>query len=639
MCGITGILAFNEIGRLYMINMSQANEAQAHRGPDLGKMFVEERIGLAHRRLSILDLSPAGNQPMSDESGRYTIVYNGEIYNFKQIREELMADGVEFTSETDTEVLLQIFIKEGEKCLNKLDGFFSFCVFDAETDELFIARDRLGIKPLLYFMDEDKFVFASEMSGMLAYKIPRVVDFASLYQYFQFNYIPAPNSIFKNIFKLMPGHFMRVKKRDIKIQQYYKVPYSKGCTYQNALSYEESQKRLLELLDESVKERLIADVPLGAFLSGGIDSSAIVALASKHTNHLNTFSIGYQNEPMFDETKYAEMVAKKYDTNHTTFKLTNDDFYQHISTLLDFYGEPFADASQIAVYILCQRTTQDVTVALSGDGADEIFAGYNKYLGEFKARENGLMAKMLKSSLPVLNWLPKNRNTKIGNTVRQFHRFAEGMNHSPKDRYWFLTSWQSEEGVKKMFSGETLDKVDWEEYAKRKTEILQNIEGEDFNEILYADSTLLLPNDMLHKVDSMSMANGLEVRVPFLDHKIVNFAFSLPANYKINGGMKKRVLQDAVRHLLPKELYKRPKHGFDVPLMKGYKGALKGWVQEMLDDKFVEEQGVFSVEFTKKLKKTIFETSNYDQNQVWAILAFQHWWKKFEPKLEEEKED
>ena len=633
MCGITGIFAFNELGRLFMINMNAANEALAHRGPDMGRMFMEERVGLAHRRLSILDLSTAGNQPMTDPTGRYTIVYNGEIYNFRQLRSDLEAQGIEFQSDCDTEVLLHLFIQEGENCLNKLNGFFSFTVFDAEQDSLFIARDRMGIKPLVYYVDEDKFIFASEMKALLAYKIPREVDVTSVFQYLQFNYIPAPESIFKNVHKLLPGHFMRIKKREIQIEKYYEPPFSEGCTYQSALSYDDAKHQLLELLDDSVKQRLIADVPLGAFLSGGIDSSAVVALAAKYTQKLNTFSIGYKNEPLFDETKYAELVAKKYDTNHTVFKLGNDDFYENVFDLLDFYGEPFADASQIPVYILCKETKKKVTVALSGDGADEIFAGYNKYLGEFKARENGFLAKMLKNSLPILDKLPKNRNTAIGNRIRQFHRFAEGMQKSPQERYWYLTSWQNEIGAKAMLSDKAKSLLDGEEYQSRKSRILNLIHGSDFNEILHADTLMLLPNDMLHKVDSMSMAHALEVRVPFLDHRVVNFAFGLPSHYKINGQMKKRILQDAVKYLLPKELYNRPKHGFDVPLTKGYKGELRNWIEEILADDFVTSQGVFSLDYTRKLKQTIFDTTNFDQNQVWSVLAFQHWWKKFEPTL------
>lgn len=632
MCGISGIYAFNEIGQFFSINLHAANEALTHRGPDVGKLFLEDKTGLGHRRLSIIDLSADGNQPMTDESGRYTIIYNGEVYNYEALRKGLTDKGFTFQSDCDTEVVLKLYMHEGEACLNKLNGFFALAIFDKQENSLFLARDRMGIKPLVYYLDEDKFIFASEIPSLLAFNIPKELDYTSVYQYFQFSYIPAPHTAFKNIYKLMPGHCIKLKGRDMKVSQYYSVPFSQGCTYQNSLSYEGAKKQLLELLDDAVRMRLVADVPLGAFLSGGVDSSTIVALAAKYTKHLNTFSIGYKDEPLFDETKYANLVAKKYDTNHTVFKLGNDDFYAHIFNLLDMYGEPFADASQIPMYILCKETKKKVTVALSGDGADEVFAGYNKYLGEFRARENGFLARSLKQALPILRRLPKNRNSFLGNRIRQYHRFAEGMERSPQERYWYLTSWRSEQETQEMFATPIWDAIAQGNYSDRKSAILNNIKGDDFNEILHSDINVLLPNDMLHKVDSMSMANSLEVRVPFLDHRIVNFAFGLPAHYKINTTMKKRLLQDAVRYLLPKELYQRPKHGFDVPLAKGYKNELRGWISEMLDADFVAEQGLFNVDYINNLKNRVFESSNFDQNQVWAVLAFQHWWKKIEPK-------
>jgi asparagine synthase (glutamine-hydrolysing) len=567
---------------------------------------------------------------MTDPSGRYTIAFNGEIYNYQSLRQELEQQGVAFHSKSDTEVLLQLYIHEGERCLNKLNGFFAFAVYDEAEDTMFVARDRLGIKPLYYYLDEDKFLFSSEMRSLLAYNIPRELDAVSLYQYLQLSYIPAPATIFKQVHKLPPGHWIRVKKgEEARSEAFYEVPFSEGCTYEKSLGYEEAQRHLMALLDESVQLRMIADVPVGAFLSGGIDSSTIVALASRHTQHLNTFSVGYKDEPMFDETRYAKLVADRYKTEHTVFTLTNDDFYEHIFDLLDGYGEPFADASQIPVYILSQRTRRKVTVALSGDGADEVFGGYNKYLGEFKARERGLAARLLHQALPLWERLPQNRNSFLGNRVRQFHRFASSMDLSPQERYWFLCTWRSEADAQALLQPGLWQQVDAAEYARRKQAVVGAVKGKDFNEVLYADVKMLLPNDMLHKVDSMSMAHALEVRVPFLDHRVVNFAFSLPASYKINGNMKKRLLQDAVRDLLPKELYKRPKHGFDVPLAKGYKRELKSWIEGLLDPQFVAEQGIFRPEALQQLQARIFGGTNFDQNQVWALLAFQHWWKKY----------
>lgn len=626
MCGITGFYAFNGLGHIFGINMANANQTQTHRGPDTGYLFNENRMGLGHRRLSILDLSVSGRQPMTDESGRYTIVFNGEIFNFQTLRKDLISKGVSFRSETDTEVLLYLYRFEKEKCLEKLNGFFAFAIYDLQEDSLFLARDRYGIKPLVYYLDEDKFLFASEINTLLAYRIPKEIDYTSVFEYFQLHYVPSPNSIFQNIFKLPPAHFLTLKGREMELKSYYQIPYSPFP--KPVFSYEQAQNQLLSLLEDSVKSRLIADVPLGAFLSGGTDSSAVVALATRHTSHLKTFSIGFADEPFFDETRYAQLVAKKFKTEHTVFSLKNEDLFEAIFQFLPFLGEPFADSSAIPFYILSQRTRQKITVALSGDGADEIFGGYNKYQGEYTIRKNGFLVNFLKNNVSFLEKLPQSRGGFWTNKFRQANRLAKAANLSAQERYWFLSSFLPEKQALGIFTEKTKSQIDQEIYTKRKKEILQTIENQDFSEVFLADSKLVLPNDMLHKVDMASMANSLEVRVPFLDYRMVNFAFSLPTEFKIDGKHKKRILKDAFRQILPSELYSRPKHGFDVPLAKGYKTVLRNWIEkELLADDFVESQGIFDLNYIQNLKKTIFGTKPFDQNHVWAILVFQAWWK------------
>ncbi|PWJ42968.1 asparagine synthase (glutamine-hydrolyzing) [Sediminitomix flava] len=630
MCGITGIFAFNELGRLHAIHLPEATNSLHHRGPDMGSTFTDYHVGLGHRRLSILDLSEGASQPMTDESGRYTIVFNGEIYNFNELKQELAGQGIQFKTTSDTEVLLYLYITEKEKCVERLNGFFAFAVYDKEEESLFIARDRFGIKPLLYFLDEDKLIFASEMATLLKYHIPKELDEESMYHYFCLSYIPAPHTIFKNIFKLEPGHYLEVKKGQVQKKAYYAIAEreEKKRAEMRGMSYEDAQKELLERLEKSVADRLISDVPIGAFLSGGIDSSAIVALASRQTEHLNTFSIGFKDQPMFDETKYAQMVADKYKTNHTAFSLTTDDLFTHLFELMDFFGEPFADASSIPFYILSQETRKHVTVALSGDGADEIFAGYNKYQAEYKMRENSLKARLLMNALPLLKPLPKSRHTYLTNKFRQLHKFSEAMHMLPAERYWYLCCWTSENQVDQLLSKSVRSRLEQSILGRRKSDFTSLVQGNAFNEVLLADMNLLLPNDMLQKADSMSMGNALEVRVPFLDHNVVEFAFGLPDHYKLNGSQKKRVLRDAVKPLLPPELYNRPKHGFEVPLKDAYKKQLRHWIEhEALNDGFIEEQGIFSVEYIRNVKNQIFHQKYFDHNQVWAILAFQYWWK------------
>ncbi|WP_281614454.1 asparagine synthase (glutamine-hydrolyzing) [Flammeovirga sp. SubArs3] len=629
MCGITGLYAFNEIGRMQAIHLHKANESIAHRGPNASGIYNSHFAHLGHRRLSIIDLSEGANQPMHSTSKRYSIVFNGEIYNYKSIRQKLELKGVQFTTTSDTEVLLEAYIHFGVKCLDMLHGFFAFAIYDNENDSLLIARDRLGIKPLLYAVDEDKVVFGSEMNALRQFGIEKEIDPTSIYQLLQLTYIPTPDSIYKGIKKLPQGHYIFIKNKNVEIKQYYSI--EEKITTPLNISYDAAQKELLRLMDQSIQERMVSDVPLGAFLSGGIDSSAVVALASKYTDQLQTFSIGYKDEPLFDETYYAEIVAKKYKTQHTAFKLTQDDFYNHLFGMLDHYGEPFADASALAVNILCRETKKNVTVALSGDGADEMFAGYNKHLGEWKSRQGGTLATVISSLLPILKQLPNSRNSVLGNKIRQAIKFGEGLKLSPQERYWFQCCWRDTPTTNSILSDTFLNSVDQEAFLSRKNAITQSITGDGINDVLLADIQGLLVNDMLHKVDSMSMYHSLEVRVPFLDHNVVEFAMKLPAEYKINGQMKKRILQDSFRDLLPEELYKRPKHGFEVPLMKGYKTALRSWVNEMLDDDFVREQNIFNPIYVQQLKNMIFNSSNYDQNQVWSILVLQHWWKKYNP--------
>lgn len=632
MCGITGIMAFNEIGRFHMINLSEATDKLAQRGPDGRGIFNTERVGLGHRRLAIIDTTSDGNQPMSDESKRYTIVFNGEIFNFKELKKELIDKGISFFSNSDTEVLLKLFILEKEKCLTKLNGFFSFAIYDQATDQLVIARDRYGIKPLLYYSDDDKFLFASEMKSLLAYGISKDIDYVSLYQYLQVNYIPYPNSIFKHVQKLQPGHYLTIEKRKVVEKKYYTIPYEENRVIDTSISYEKAQEQLALLLDDSVQKRLISDVPLGSFLSGGIDSSVIAALASRHTPHLNTFSIGYKDEPFFDETSYANLVAKKLGTNHTVFSLTNHDLLEHVFQILDYIDEPFADSSAIPTFILSRQTRKHVTVALSGDGADELFGGYNKHLAEYKIRSKNLSTQVLKTISPLAQLFPKSRNSFLTNKARQLDRFAKGAKLSPADRYWRWSSYVDEQEALDLFYPYLKSTLNKHEYKKRKKIILQHLTNDStLNDVFLSDIKLGLPNDMLTKVDLMSMANSLEVRVPFLDYRVVNFAFSLPIHYKIDNKMKKKIVQDAFRNLLPKELYNRPKQGFEVPLLKWFRHELKSLItNDLLDDTFIKEQGLFNLENIQQLKKKLNSKNPEDVHaQIWGLIVFQYWWKKY----------
>ncbi|MFP4089098.1 MAG: asparagine synthase (glutamine-hydrolyzing) [Cyclobacteriaceae bacterium] len=635
MCGITGIYAFNEVGRFHMIKLAAATDKLSKRGPDFGQSTSVHRVGLGHRRLSIIDTSSDGNQPMQDGSGRYTIIFNGEIFNYRELRQQLEQQGVSFRSATDTEVLLQLYIHEGKDCLQKLNGFFAFAIYDEHRDHLFVARDRLGIKPLLYYADEDKVLFASEMKSLLAYGIEKELDTHALYQYLQFNYTPAPLTMLKGVYKLLPGHYLEVSKANeprVQTGSYYKLPFDENKINPEKLSYEQQQARLLELMEDSVQRRLVADVPLGTFLSGGIDSSVITALASRQVDKLNTFSIGYRDEPFFDETKYARLVADMYQTNHTVFSLSNYDLYSHLFDLLDHIDEPFADSSAIPVYILSKETKKRVTVALSGDGADEVFSGYNKHHAAWRVLHPGLAENMVSGLSGLWKKLPKSRNNPFANKFRQLDRFAEGMRLRPKERYLSWATYLSAENAALLLSNNVLEKLPFAKYDESIERLLHRIndEHESLNQWLYTDVQLVLPNDMLTKVDLMSMAHGLEIRVPFLDHHVVEFAFSLPESSKINRQMKKRIVQDTFRNLLPPELYGRPKHGFEVPLLGWFRGELRSYIEELLDDERILAQDIFELESIKGLKQRLFSSDPGDVHAtIWALIVFQHWWKQY----------
>ena len=632
MCGIVGY--FSRSDSDLKPSLDQALFTFKKRGPDKqSSIRLSGQVGFGHARLSIIDTSDDGSQPMSDPSGRYTIIFNGEIFNYRELKEKFLTDsGFVFHSSSDTEVLLYLYIKLGKDCLQHLNGFFAFAVYDAVEQSVFIARDRMGIKPLHVYQDAGMIIFASELKAIFAFPIRREIDFNSLSLYLQLNYIPVTTSILKNISKLRPAHYLIIDKNgDTSSAPYYQVPFDDSKLLPATTeSYETAKQKLVSLLEASVQRRLVSDVPLGAFLSGGIDSSIVVSLASKHKPDLNTFSIGFKDEPYFDETYYANLVAKKFKTNHTVFSITADDMYQHLFDILDYIDEPFADSSAIAVYILSMHTRQHVTVALSGDGGDELFAGYNKHKAELKARENSLINQIVKTGLPIWKALPKSRNSKLTNIFRQLERYGIGLELSPKERYWRWCAFADEKDALKLFKKNIT--VDKQKTETVKEEVLKYIKGgASINDVLMADTQMVLPNDMLTKVDLMSMANSLEVRVPILDYTVVDFAFTVPTPFKIAEGHTKKILKDSFRDVLPDELYTRPKRGFEVPLLKWFRTGLRSLIEDdLLSDKFIEEQGIFDGEEIKQLKQQLFSNSPGDVHaRIWGLIVFQYWYKKY----------
>ncbi len=634
MCGIAGIIQLTDKGvpqaELYTETAIRKAVATLNkRGPDGQGIFVHQNIALGHTRLAIIDTTDAAGQPFFDRSGRYAIVFNGEIFNFHSLRQELQNLGQSFDTQSDTEVLLYGYIHWGRDCLSRLNGFFALAIYDRQAKTLFIARDRFGVKPLLVYQDKYRLLFASEMKALMAMGIEQQIDPASLLLYLQLNYIPPPYSIFKGVEKMEPGTCRLIDTQSGQSTgwTYYVPPPPLPDNAAAPQSYEQAQRQLFDLLDSAVQLRLIADVPLGAFLSGGIDSSVIAALAARHTPHLATFSIGFHDEPFFDETRYAQAAAKHIGTAHTVFSIKSDDLLASFDEALSYIDEPFADSSALAVFVLSRRTASQVRVALSGDGADEIFGGYRKHRAEYRVLHAGIAERLVSALSPLWQSLPQSRAGKLGDRVRQLARFAAGMNLPSEERYWQWASLLSEQSATDLLT--QIPPV--EEYAVRRQQLLQYVRKYGgINGVLFNDLKIILTGDMLTKVDTMSMANSLEVRTPFLDYRIVNFAHSLPASYKINTQLQKRLLQDTFRSILPPELYNRPKKGFEVPLLKWMRNELKPLIKnDLLHEEAIRAQGIFNPNVIKLHLDRLYSNNPGDSAaNIWALLVFQYWWTK-----------
>jgi len=631
MCGITGIKAFNEVGRINMIYLAAATSTLARRGPDHQGLYNDHTTGLGHRRLSIIDVSDSANQPMSDPSGRYRIAFNGEIFNYQLLRKQLSDKGISFSTQSDTEVLLQLYIHYGPEALNHLNGFFAFAIYDTATQELFVARDRMGIKPLYYYCDEDKFLFASEMKAILAYSVPRQLSATALHTYLQLNYVPAPLTMIERVYKLLPGHHLRVNGQGATLEKWYDIPMEENTSLLSK-DYPSLQAKLKELLMSSVKSRLIADVPVGTFLSGGTDSSIIAGIASRLHPGIHSFSIGYKDDPFFDETEYAELVSKHFGTQHHVFRLGNDDLLAHLDDMVSYIDEPFADSSALPVFILSKETRKHVKVALSGDGADELFGGYYKHLAWQKSTQGSFASVAATKLLPLWKALPTSRSSYFGNKTRQLVKLGDGMKLTHAERYWRWAGFMTDAESMDYLADRIRSGVVQKEYLRHKSAWTAPLkESSSLNHFLLADCRLVLPDDMLAKVDRMSMAHGLEVRVPFLDYRIVAFAFSLHEEFKIQGNSRKRILQDTFREFLPSKLYNRPKKGFEVPLLRWMKHELTGQLDEVVfNTGKLSNQAIFDSSEVMKLRAKLHSNNPGDAHATtWALYVFQKWWNKY----------
>lgn len=620
MCGITGYIKLDEKASIADGVLEQMNQAQFHRGPDEGGVYADEYVGLAHRRLSIIDLS-SGQQPMACDDDQFILIFNGEIYNFEQVRKELEQLGHKFKTHSDTEVILQSYIQWGSQSVERLNGMFSYVLWDKQKKTVFIARDRLGIKPLFYTTINNVLYFASELKSLkLLPNLDKTIDPQALEQYFAFGYVAEPKTIYHSVSKLCPGHAMSIDLHavDLTPYQYWDLSYA----HQESLSEEVYEQQLVDEMKKAVSSHMMAEVPLGSFLSGGVDSSAVVAMMSQLSDkQVKTCSIGFDVKD-YNETEFAQMVAKRYQTDHQERVVASDDF-DLLDELANLYDEPYADSSSMPTYRVCQLAKEKVTVCLSGDGADELLAGYRRYglmMNEEKVRQvipesvRKFVFKPLGKLYPKLDWAPQFLRAKT-----TFQSLAM----DTAEGYFHGVSILNNEQRKALFSNDVHQSLNGYSALQVFREHEQKFDGNDsLSLIQYLDIKTYLVGDILTKVDRASMAHSLEVRVPFLDHEFVEWTAKVPTSLKIKNGQGKYILKKAMESHLPHDVLYRKKMGFRVPLADWFRGPLKDKLKQALLSQEMRESGLFNMNTIEKWVDEHQSGRKEHSALLWTLLMF-----------------
>ncbi|MFH1835638.1 MAG: asparagine synthase (glutamine-hydrolyzing) [Methanobacteriota archaeon] len=622
MCGICGVFYFNGESADKQV-LERMRDSMVYRGPDDCGIFLDGKVGLGHRRLSIIDLI-GGGQPIHNEEETVWIVYNGELYNHEDLRVELEGLGHRYYTNTDTETIVHLYEDYGPACVERMNGMFAFAIWDAREKKVFLARDRLGIKPLYYLRDGEKLVFASELKAILEHPdIPRVVDYSALNNYFTYGYIGSPDTVFEGVEKLPPAHTLVEDGVESSIKRYWRITFPKKPYGDEAYHIE----KIRSMLSESVSRRLMSDVPLGVFLSGGIDSSAIVAVMSDISDDVKTFSVGFEDQS-FNELEYAKLVAEEFGTDHHEFVVPMNAV-ELLPKILECFDEPFADSSALPTYIVSQMARTSVTVCLSGDGGDELFAGYDRYVGCKVASAYGKLPGPLRMTA---HWftglLPASTANK--SIVNFSKRFAEVGNLSEVERYADWLSFFNREKRGELFSKETMKRVGKLENIKYLDRFFRECPSKDFLvKTMYVDVKTYLPEDLLTKVDRASMAHSLEVRVPFLDHEFVEYAQTIPMNLKFPGLKLKYLLKKAMKDRLPKKIIGRRKQGFGVPVSAWFKGDLKGMAYDLLLGNDSSTRDFFNKSYLRKILDE-HSSGRVDHGQrIWSLVFFDLWMRKY----------
>ena len=632
MCGVAGFIDFdNKSTKEVLIKMT---DSLILRGPDdSGYKFHEKKdynIGLGHRRLSILDLSSQGHQPMIYE--KISIVYNGEVYNFKELKEELIKLNYKFKSNTDTEVILKAYHKWGVDFVNKINGMFIITLYDENINKVFIFRDRAGVKPLYWYWKDDLFLFSSELKSFHKNEnFQKKINFNSLGEFLQYGYIMEPNCIFDYTYKLKSGHYIEfdLAQKKIDIKKYWSI-HELDSNPKRKLSKKEFLKELNDLLISSFKYRMISDVPVGVFLSGGYDSSILTAILQKYTNmKIKTYTIGF-HEKGFDEAPYAREVAKHLKTEHTEYYCSQKEAFDIIPDLPLIYDEPFGDVSAIPTILVSKLAKKDVSVVLSADGGDEIFGGYKKYITTINTyKKIKSVPLFLRKSLNKIlskidiNKIPYFKN--LSNIESKFDKVKELlMADDIIDVMKILSQPSSFNQVKKFLISEIKENKNNFSYINDK-----NIVKSDIDKLLNVDFDTYMKDDVLVKVDRATMSQSIEGREPLMDYRIIEFMASVDVNFKIHNGELKWALKELTHNLLPKEIMDRPKMGFGVPIMEWFRDDLKIYFDKYISKELLSKQNIFNIDEVISLKESYLRGNKENVNKLWYILMFQMWYEKW----------
>jgi asparagine synthase (glutamine-hydrolysing) len=632
MCGICGIYGDGGLGEKDRELVRRMCSVIVHRGPDGDGFHDGERAVLGMRRLSIIDLV-TGDQPIYNEDRTVAVVYNGEIFNFPELRRDLEARGHKFATRADTEVIVHLYEEEAEGFVHRLNGMFAIALWDEKRRRLVLARDRMGVKPLHYSERDGRLFFASEIKSLLAAGEPRDLDPESLARFFAFEYIPAPRSVFKGVRKLPPGHLLIAEAGRSRIVPYWNVAYRPSAgilgTRTDARSEDDIARELAERLKESVRKRLISDVPLGVFLSGGMDSSTVTALMAENApGRIKTFSIGFKEES-FDEIPYARRVAEAFGTAHTEFVVESSMVRDLVPTLMGYLDEPLADASVIPTYLISKLAREHVTVALAGDGGDELFCGYDTYKAWRVARTWRKLPRFIRSGLArrVAGLLPASK--KRLSFEFKAKKFLAGIDYPPEiaNTIWW-GAYPPEERAK-LLAPDFAASLREDPYEPIGDHLRVYSPKDELDRICYLDLKLYLQDDLLVKVDRMSMANSLEIRVPFLDYTFVEFAASIPNSLKLRGMQTKYILKKAMAERLSAEIRNRPKIGFDIPLGPWLRGELKSFAQDVLAPANLRKHGFLNEAYVARVLDEHLSGRHNHRQLLWPLLIFQFWYDRY----------